>query len=83
MSESELGFYISNTKEILKIKQKAVVLHTITQKMADQGRFDFYVVFNMSLCALGLKQLLISLHFKSYGSDITCARSEKLFEANL
>ena len=24
-------------------------------KMADQGRSDFYVVFTMSLCALGLK----------------------------
>ena len=33
----------------------------ITQLMADQGRSDFYVVFTMSLCALGLKQLLISL----------------------
>ena len=29
--------------------------------MADQGRrSDFYVVFTMSLCALGLKQLSIS-----------------------
>ena len=25
---------------------------TIMQKMADQGRSDFYVVFTMSLCAL-------------------------------
>ena len=25
--------------------------------MADQGKSDFYVVFIMSLCALGLKQL--------------------------
>ena len=24
--------------------------------MVDQGRFDFYVVFTMSLCALELKQ---------------------------
>ena len=30
-------------------------------KMVDQGKSDFYVVFTMSLCALGLKQLLISL----------------------
>ena len=37
---------------------------TITLKMADQGRPDFYVVFTMSLCALGLKQLLISLLFQ-------------------
>ena len=29
--------------------------------MADQGRSDFYVVFTMGLCALGLKQLLVSL----------------------
>ena len=28
--------------------------------MADQGRSDFHVVFTMSPCALGLKQLLIS-----------------------
>ena len=34
---------------------------TIMQMMADQGMSDFYVVFTMSLCALGLKQLLISL----------------------
>ena len=33
-------------------------------KMADQGRSDFYVAFTMSLCALGLKQLLISLLFQ-------------------
>ena len=33
---------------------------TITLKVTDQGRSDFYVVFTMSLCALGLKQLLIS-----------------------
>ena len=31
-------------------------------KMADKGRSDFYVVFTMSLCALRLKQLLISLN---------------------
>ena len=30
----------------------------ITFKMADQGRFDFYVVFTMSLCALGLKHIV-------------------------
>ena len=29
--------------------------------MADQRRSDFYAVFTMSLCALGLKQLSISL----------------------
>ena len=33
-------------------------------KMGDHGRSDFYVVFTMSLCALGLKQLLISLLFQ-------------------
>ena len=33
-------------------------------KMEDQRRSDFYVVFTMSLCALGLKQLLISLLFQ-------------------
>ena len=27
-------------------------------KMADQGRSDFYVVFTMSLCALGLKTII-------------------------
>ena len=27
---------------------------TITLKMADQGRSDFYVVFTLSLCALSL-----------------------------
>ena len=26
-----------------------------TLKLADQGKSDFYVVFTMSLCALGLK----------------------------
>ena len=26
--------------------------------MADQGRSDFYVVFTMSLCALGLKTII-------------------------
>ena len=26
--------------------------------MADQGTSDFYVVFTMSLCALGLKQFV-------------------------
>ena len=46
-------------------------------------RSDLFVVFTMSLCALGLKQLLISLLFKSYGFDIKCTRSQKLFEANL
>ena len=54
---------------------------TITLKMAEQRWSDIYVVFTMSLCALGLKQLLIS--FKSYGFDIRCACSQKLFEANL
>ena len=29
--------------------------------MADQRRSDFYVVFTMSLCALGVKELSISL----------------------
>ena len=33
-------------------------------KMAYQGRSGFNVVFTMSLCALGLKQLLISLLFQ-------------------
>ena len=53
-------------------------------KDGDQGRSDFYEVFTMRLCALGLKQLLISLLFlKSYSFDIRCACSQKLFEANL
>ena len=33
---------------------------TITQKMADQDRSDFYVVFTMILCALKLPKVLIS-----------------------
>ena len=37
----------------------------ITLKMADQRRSDFYVVITLSLCALGLKQLLISLLFQT------------------
>ena len=36
----------------------------ITLKMADKGRSDFYVVFTMSVCALGVKQLLICLLFQ-------------------
>ena len=32
-------------------------------KMADQGRSGFCVVFTMNLCALKLKQTLISLPF--------------------
>ena len=50
-----------------------VTQQTITLKMADQGRSDFYVVFTMSLCALGLKQLsnrtdlILSVHaLRSY-----------------
>ena len=43
---------------------------TITEKMAGQGWSDFYVVFTMSLCALGLKQLLISLLFQTILVDI-------------
>ena len=34
-----------------------VVQQTITLKMADQGRSDFYLVLTVSLCVLGLKQL--------------------------
>ena len=33
-------------------------LLTITLKMADQGRSDFYVVFTMNLCAFGLKTVV-------------------------
>ena len=33
-------------------------------KMADQGRSDVCVVFTMSLCALELKQTVISLLFQ-------------------
>ena len=34
-------------------------------KMADQGRSDFYVVSAMNLCALELKQKLITLLFQA------------------
>ena len=54
----------------------------ITLDMAVQERSDFNVIFTMSLCALGLKQLLIVCYFKSYGLDIKCVCSQKLFEAN-
>ena len=37
---------------------------TITQKMADQERSDFCVVFTMSLCRLESKQTLIRLLFQ-------------------
>ena len=37
---------------------------TITLKMADCRRSEFYVVFTTSLCTLGLKQLLRSLLFQ-------------------
>ena len=44
--------------------------------MADQGRSDFCVVFTMSLCALELKQLLISWlspgNFFREGGKIYC-----------
>ena len=36
----------------------------ITLKIADQGMSDFCVVFTMNLCALELKQKLISLPFE-------------------
>ena len=55
----------------------------ITLKIADQRSSDFRVVFTMSLCALELKWTLISLLFKSYGFEIRCTSSEKLFESNL
>ena len=32
--------------------------------MAEQGRSDFYIAVTTSLCALGLKQLLLSLLFQ-------------------
>ena len=34
------------------------------QQTADQSRSDFHEVFTMSLCTLGLKELLISLLFQ-------------------
>ena len=33
----------------------------LTQKMADQKRYDFYVVFTMILCAVKLSEALITL----------------------
>ena len=36
---------------------------TITLKMVDQGRSDFYFVLTMKLCILESKQMLISLLF--------------------
>ena len=55
---------------------------TITLKMTDHGRSDFYVVFTLSLCAPRLKQLLISLLFQiiRLKIDISCACSQKLFK---
>ena len=38
---------------------------TITLKMANQGRSDVCVVFAMTLCALELKQTVISLLFQA------------------
>ena len=53
-------------KEIhFKLQETCYTLQqTITLKMENQGRSDFYVVITMSLCPLGLKQLLISLLFQ-------------------
>ena len=44
-------------------------------KMADQGRSDFYAVFTMSLSALGLRQLLISLLFQIIQALILCVHA--------
>ena len=49
----------------LSIQLNTMITITITPKMEeDEKRSDFYVVFIMSLCTLGLKQLLISLLFQ-------------------
>ena len=48
--------------------------------MAEHKRFDFRVVFTMSLCTLELKQKLICLLFQ-VAQQINCS-SEKLFEAD-
>ena len=48
----------------------------------DQGRSDFCVVFTISLCALELKQTLISLVFQIICFEIRYTGSEKLFDPN-
>ena len=60
-------------------------LYNILYVLAILGTFEsaFYVVFTMSLCALGSKQLLISLLFQIIRLDIRFACCQKLFEANL
>ena len=40
--------------KLLKSSQK--IIDTITLKMADHGRSDFYVVFTVDLCTFQLKQ---------------------------
>ena len=44
-------------------------------KNGGPGRSDFYVVFTMSLCALGLKQLLMSLNHMALISSVHALRS--------
>ena len=58
----------SVVKTVLKSDLSLLVRHllrnrlqTITQKMADQERSDFYVVFTMILCALKSLEILITL----------------------
>ena len=48
--ELKAGKIISDSLDHIFIQKTAQ--QTITLKMADQGRCDFYVVFTMSLCAL-------------------------------
>ena len=38
--------------------------------MADQGRSDFYVVFTISLCALGLKQIANKFAISNHTASI-------------
>ena len=45
-------------------KLKVTRLKMITLKMVDQGKSDFRVIFTMSLSALELKQMQISLPFE-------------------
>ena len=51
--------------------------------MADQGRSELLSSFYHEPLTLELKELLISLLFRSYGFDIRRACFEKLFEASL
>ena len=43
--------------------------------MADQGRSDFYVVFTMSLCALGLKTTVNKFAISNHAASILGAHA--------